>query len=110
MSRYSKERIEFDYLLRHAATHQSVPNYAALHQQAQPLVRTAQLQAIASGPRHVPLHLDPPSADRQRSTAPYSPPKMGSSRVGAEDALKVPSLISNHAGAITYETKSYESI
>ncbi len=91
MSNYSKERIEFDSLLRSKAA----PNYAALHQQAQPLERTGQLQAIASGPRHAPLHLDPPPADRQRSTAPYYPPKMGSTRVGAFDALKVPSLMFN---------------
>lgn len=90
MSAYTKERIEFEYLLRKAA-----PNYASLHQQALPMQRTAQLQAIASGPRHVPLRLNPPPVDKQRNTAPYYPPKMGSSRVGAEDALKVPSLMFN---------------
>ena len=87
----SKERINFDNLLKKV----SAENLAQLHQQAQPLKRTAQLQAIASGPRHVPIQLKPPPQDKQRSTAPYYPPKMGSTRVGAFDALKVPSLLFN---------------
>ncbi len=93
MSRYSKERIEFDYLLRHAATHQSAPNYAALHQQAQPMARTAQLQSITSGPRHVPIVLTPPPTSQRLSTEPYRPPQMGTTRRGAYDALSVPSII-----------------
>ncbi len=92
MSNYSKERIEFDSLLRSKAT----PNYAALHLQAQPLERTGQLQAIASGPRHVPIVLKPPPASQRLSTQPYCPPVMGTTRRGAYDALRVPSLLFNH--------------
>lgn len=87
----SKERINFDDLLKKV----SAENLAHLHQQAVPLSRTAQLQAIQTKSGYTPIKLDQPAPDKQRNTAPYYPPKMGSSRVGAEDALKVPSLIFN---------------
>lgn len=86
----TKERIEFDHLLKAV----SPPNLAAWHQQAQPMQRTAQLQAIARGPQHVPIVFTPP-ADRRISAEPYRPQPMGTPRAGAYDALRVPSIILN---------------
>lgn len=90
MSR-SKERVQFDHLLKKV----SMPNYAALHQQAQPMLRSAQLQDIVRGPQHVPIVLTPPPADQRISTLPYRPPAMGTPRAGASDALRIPSAIGN---------------
>lgn len=87
----SKERIEFDHLLKTV----SPSNLAALHQQAQPMQRTAQLQAIARGPQHTPIVLTPPPPDRRITATLYRPQPMGTPRAGAYDALRVPSIILN---------------
>lgn len=86
----TKERIEFERLLKTV----SPPNLAALHQQAQPMQRTAQLQAIVRGPQHTPIVFTP-QVDRRISAEPYRPPQMGTPRAGAYDALRVPSIILN---------------
>lgn len=87
----SKERIEFDHLLKTV----SPSNLAALHQQAQPMQRTAQLQAIARGPQHTPIVLTPPPPDRRITTTLYQPQPMGTSRIGASDFLYIRSLITD---------------